>query len=88
MTSMLQQAQKKASPTISIKYAITPTRYVHKHAYTRSRRWLAEGSRIYYFFWGLFSLYLPPSPRRNQVPIRAAQALIALCSFSPQSNLQ
>ncbi len=72
----------------AIKYSISPTCYVHRPAYGRSRCWLAQGSYVYYFIWGLFSLYLPPSPRRNQVPMRTAQALIALCSFSPQSNLQ
>lgn len=72
----------------AIKYSITPTCYVLRPAYGRSCCWLAEGSHVYYFIWGLFSLYLPPSPRRNQVPMRTAQTLIALCSFSPQSNLQ
>lgn len=62
--------------------------YVQPPAFGRSRCWLADRTHVYYFIWGLFSLYLPPSPRRNQVPMRTAQALIALCSFSPQSNLQ
>lgn len=76
------------APVSAIKYSITPTCYVFRPAYGRSCCWLEEGSHVYYFIWGLFSLYLPPSPRRNQVPMRTAQTLIALCSFSPQSNLQ